>query len=370
MNDELSSTTKSALSNHFGDSTLVSNDTIAIATWLNSYRNRSKETIRSFSKEAIRFLMWVELRKGQGDSLLRGVTAEDANEYLDFLIAPQIFPTWILQKYGYSRQPFHGKGLCRESIRQAVIILNRMFSVLQNIQIGQHIPYVQLNPFVLVKAMPISQDFDTKKALTKEEWSMVQDTIELLPRNTKREQFHYYRTRWIFQLLYRLWVRRATLSSLKMGDFFPSSDGWMIQVTSKGNKTASLIASTKLMSALMEYRFALELPELPTPNDSRPLVSTLYNPYMPLSPESLYAVCRVIYRATAERVAETHPYTAEKLRKAGPHTMRHTGISHAIYSGVSLTHVNKQAMHANIQTTVRYVQAQKDIMMDEFEKCD
>ena len=86
-----------ALNKHAVNISLLTSDAIAISTWLNSYRNRSKETTRSFRKEAIRFLMWVELRKGQGDSLLRGVTAEDANEYLDFLIAPQIFPAWILQ---------------------------------------------------------------------------------------------------------------------------------------------------------------------------------------------------------------------------------------------------------------------------------
>ena len=370
MNDELSSTTKSALSNHFDDSTLVSNDTIAIATWLNSYRNRSKETIRSFRKEAIRFLMWVELRKGQGNSLLRGVTAEDANEYLDFLIAPQIFPTWMLQKYGYSRQPFQSNVLKRSSIRQSIVILNRMFKVLQNIQIGSFVPYVQLNPFVLVKSMPISQDFDITKALTHEEWDMVQETIESLPRDSKREQFHYHRTRWIFQLLYRFWLRRATVTSLRMADFYPSEGGWLIQVTSKGNKTASLIATSKLIQALMEYRAFLGLPNLPSPNDTRPLVSTLFDPYKPLSPESLYAVCRVIYLKTAERVTESHPYSAEKFRNAGPHTMRHTGITHALYSKVELIHVNKQAMHANIQTTVRYVQTQKGVMRDELENCE
>ena len=359
-----------ALNKHAVNISLLTSDAIAISTWLNSYRNRSKETTRSFRKEAIRFLMWVELRKGQGDSLLRGVTAEDANEYLDFLIAPRTFPAWILQKYGYSRQPFLSNGLSRASIRQTITILNRMFTVLQNIQIGSYVPYVQLNPFVLVKSMPISQDFDTKKALTHEEWEMVHETIEALPRESIREQFHYHRTRWIFQLLYRLWVRRSTVTALRMGDFYPSEEGWLIQVTSKGNKTASLVVSSKLIRALMDYRLSIGLSELPSPNDTRPLVSTLFDPYKPFSPESLYAVCRVIYRNTADRVAESHPYSAEKLRNAGPHTMRHTGITHALYSKVELIHVNKQAMHANIQTTVKYVQTQKGVMREELENCE
>ena len=85
---------------------IQSPDARAINEWLGYYRLRSPQTVRSNKKEAMRFLMWLEIRLGTRERLLPMATGELANEYLEFLMAPKAIPTYILQKYGYSGQPF------------------------------------------------------------------------------------------------------------------------------------------------------------------------------------------------------------------------------------------------------------------------
>lgn len=351
-------------------SSVVEADILAINTWLQSYQSRSSETVRSFKKEAVRFLMWVEVEKGARESLLRAVTAEDANNYLMFLNQPKQFPQWVLDKYGYKSQPFKVTGLSRSSIRQTLTILKTMFNAMLQMSVLHYSPFIKLNPLVLIKAPPVPQNFNVKLALDKEEWSFVQDAIENLPRVSARDNAHYHRTRWLFQVLYRLWLRRSTLVNARMGDFYPTEVGWRIRVISKGGKVASLVATKKLMAELKVYRNSLGLSDTPLPGESRPLVPTLHNEFLALSADSVYAICRTIYAEAAEAICDSYPYSAEKLLDAGPHTMRHTGITHALYSGVDLVHVRAHAMHSSIQTTIRYVDAQDTALRDELEKCE
>ena len=129
---------------------IQSPDIRAIHEWLGYYRLRSPQTVRSNKKEAMRFLMWLEIRLGTHERLLPMATGELANEYLEFLMAPKALPAHILQKYGYSGQPFR-KPLGSSSIRQAIVILKQMFSDLRYMVLKHdQDPYVRINPFALI----------------------------------------------------------------------------------------------------------------------------------------------------------------------------------------------------------------------------
>ncbi|WP_322038480.1 site-specific integrase, partial [Burkholderia cenocepacia] len=57
--------------------------------------------------------------------------------------------------------------------------------------------------------------------------------------------------------------------------------------------------------------------------------------------------------ATAPR--HERPATAEKLRRASPHWMRHTHASHALARGAELIMVRDNLRHASISTTSTYL---------------
>lgn len=347
---------------------IQSPDIRAIHEWLGYYRLRSPQTVRSNKKEAMRFLMWLEIRLGTHERLLPMATGELANEYLEFLMAPKALPAHILQKYGYSGQPFR-KPLGSSSIRQAIVILKQMFSDLRDMVLKHdQDPYVRINPFALIRPAPVPKGFNTRKALTQEEWNMVQETIELLPKDSLRSIQHYHRTRWLLQLMYRLWARRTSIANLRMSDFFPSEGSWMIQVQGKGSKNTALVASSKLIEELIVYRRGMGMPDLPTPSDTRPVIGAVPDFTSPITDDAIYSICKVIFSMTAERIEQSYPHIAAKIRNKSPHSMRHTGISIAVNKhNVPLQHAAIQAQHSSILTTAGYVTEDTDKLRKELE---
>lgn len=343
-------------------------DIRAIHEWLGYYRLRSAQTIRANKKESMRFLMWLEVRLGTHDRLLPMATGELANEYLEFLMAPRAMPSSILNKYGYSGQPFR-KPLSSSSVRQAIVILKQMYSNLRDMVLKpDQDPYVRINPFALIRPAPVQKGFNPRKALTLHEWSLVQATIELLPRDTPRNAQHYHRARWLLQLMYRLWARRTSIANLRMSDFYPSDGSWMIQVQGKGGKNTPLVVSSKLMEELTLYRRAMGMSDLPTPSDNRPVIGAVPDFTRPITDDAIYSICKVIFSMTAEKVADALPHIAEKLRQKSPHSMRHTGISIAVNNHkVPLQHATLQAQHSSITTTAGYVSEDTEQLRKELE---
>jgi integrase len=349
------------------DLVVAATDRNAIETWLASYTTRSAHTSRNFRREAERFLMWLDATKGPSDRLLPAATADDANRYLDFLGAPRPFKTELLVRYNRTEQPFRGP-LARASMRQAIVILHGMFEALRNVPDEDGGSYIRMNPWVLVRdAATGEEDDEIEEALTFEEWDAVQQTIENLPRETARDRAHYARTRWIFQLLYRAFLRREEASALLMGSFENGPDGWRIKLLGKGRKIARIVASRKLIAELTAYRQFLGLPPLPAPGEDRPAILAVIGKEKPISDQAIYAICTTIFRMTADRLAETDAAAAARLRCATPHWMRHTGISHAMERGVDPRYVQAQARHSSLNVTARYDHKEKRRWRDQLE---
>lgn len=60
-------------------------------------------------------------------------------------------------------------------------------------------------------------------------------------------------------------------------------------------------------------------------------------------------------KAAKVAVQEHSPSTAEKLRRASTHWMRHTHATHALALGVGLTMVRDNLRHASLSTTSIYL---------------
>ena len=344
-------------------------DRQALKTWLDSYAHGPATTLRNVTKEAERFLLWMEHKHGENTRLLPLATIKDANGFLDYLNAPYGLPKPLLERHGRAKQPIAGP-LARSSIRQAIVVLHRMFEALRNLPDEAGKPYILFNPWKLVKDGATTEEpseFDeVEAAFSEEEWAAVQETIELLPQNTAREQLHYARSRWIMQLMYRTWLRRETVANLTMADFQQTQHGWIVRVVGKGGKKSKLVATSQLMQELRAYRVANGLLPEPGIGEVRPAVLPIVGSGA-LTGQAIYLICKTIFAATADRMEELSPVSAQRLRSASPHWMRHTGITAAMEAHVDPRYVQAQAQHSSLKITNRYDHKRRQNWRDQME---
>lgn len=333
----------------------VIDDEEAVRIFLESYSRRSKHTVRSYSKECYRFLLWLRGTKEQAPALLPNVTVQDVNAYLEFLTNPRDFSESFLKANGWTHQPFR-KELGAESVRHSITVLHKMFEGLRNLRTSGNAPYCLFNPVVLAHeaVAGTSQDDEVEEALTQEEWEVVQTAVESLPRGTPRNQKHYHRARWLINLLYRTFLRRDEAAQLTMGAFEPSSDGWNLRLVGKGGKKAKIIATNQLIEELKVYRTSLGLSPLPRVGETRPAIMAVTGKDKSVTAQALYLLCKVIFQKAADLIEEQSPLSAQRLRQASPHWMRHTGVSHAMEAGVNPRYVQAQARHSSLNVTARY----------------
>ena len=68
---------------------------------------------------------------------------------------------------------------------------------------------------------------------------------------------------------------------------------------------------------------------------------------------------RRFFTKVAEVIEKDSPATAEKLRRASPHWMRHTHASHAIAGGMPIEIAQQNLGHASLATTTVYITTEK-----------
>jgi len=336
-------------------STKVDNDMYAVRIFLDTYKNKSRHTQRSYEKVCQRFLIWLMSTREPSPCMLPAVEVQDINKYLDFLSNPRLFSEAFLKAHGLKNQPFR-KPLARESMKHTITVLHKMFSALRELKGPGGQPYCLFKPTTLAHKgiSGKKKDDEIEEAMTESEWEAVLATIDDLPRETQRDLKHYHRARWVIQLLYRTFMRREEAAQLTMGSFEPSPDGWNIRVFGKGNTEIKIVATQKLLEELKVYRESLALPSLPYPGEMRPAILAVTGKEKGVTAQAIYLLCKEIFQRTAERLKETDPLAAMRLGRASPHWMRHTGISHAMEAGVNPRYVQAQARHSSLNVTARY----------------
>ena len=73
-----------------------------------------------------------------------------------------------------------------------------------------------------------------------------------------------------------------------------------------------------------------------------------------------WVVVKRLFSQVADVVQERSPATAEKLRGASPHWMRHAHATHALDRGVDLTTVRDNLRHASVSITAVYLHTGKE----------
>ena len=359
-----------------GDRSLLSahNDHAAIQAWLNTCRPGS-HTLRSYRKEAERFLLWAIIEKSKPIS---SMTVEDCIDYRDFLwnlgrVTPEVWSKnfqieqgrWMgtrgTPRWSEFWRPFEGP-LASSSQKTAMVIIQSLCQWLTD----QH--YLHGNPFKSVGQLARRADRnDVTRALSMAEWKAIRHYLSQLERDAR-----YVRLRFLLVLAYStgarlselVGLRRKHLRSFTRDD--ESDQQWEISVTGKGNKTRQVQLHLFVMNELRHYfreRGHASLEEAP---GEVPILAALEGDAAadtadePLSQSRLYAIVKKFFGEVADTLPSSQQEMANRIRSASTHWLRHTFATHFLQSGGELAILRDLLGHASLATTSVYVTTERD----------
>lgn len=338
----------------------VNTDADAIKIWLARYFD-TKTTFDSYRKEAERLLLWSVVELGKP---LSSLSHEDFLVYQRFLANPLPAERWVMSQRKVARddskwRPFAGP-LSPTSQRQAIVILNGMFSWLVNAG------YLAGNPLSLSRNRQRKAKPRVTRFLDEDLWKEVKLTIESMPRETNREREHYQRVHWLFSLLYITGVRVSEVTQNTMSGFFSRKDKssesrWWLEITGKGDKTRIVPATNELMVELGRYRREMVLSLSPIEGETTPLLLPIGGKQRAMTRSAVHLILKQIFNITAKRLQERGPdfiAQAARLEAASAHWMRHTAGSNMTSGDMDIRHVRDNLGHESIATTNNYLHSE------------
>lgn len=338
----------------------VNTDADAIKIWLARYFD-TKTTFDSYRKEAERLLLWSVVELGKP---LSSLSHEDFLVYQRFLANPLPAERWVMSQRKVARddskwRPFAGP-LSPTSQRQAIVILNGMFSWLVNAG------YLAGNPLSLSRNRQRKAKPRVTRFLDEDLWKEVKLTIESMPRETNREREHYQRVHWLFSLLYITGVRVSEVTQNTMSGFFSRKDKssesrWWLEITGKGDKTRIVPATNELMVELGRYRREMGLSLSPIEGETTPLLLPIGGKQRAMTRSAVHLILKQIFNITAKRLQERGPdfiAQAARLEAASAHWMRHTAGSNMTSGDMDIRHVRDNLGHESIATTNNYLHSE------------
>ncbi|MWJ28185.1 tyrosine-type recombinase/integrase [Halomonas sp. ZH2S] len=335
----------------------AASDTEAVMQWLEEYR-ASPQTLRSYRREAERLLLWLHAQK----MVLADMNREVLSHFEGFLSDPQPRSQWV----GPSRprphsewRPFRGS-LGAASRRQSLVILQGLFSWL--VEAG----WLAHNPFRLMrdKARRLNnQAPGIERYLERELWQWLWQWLNepLLEQATPRERYQQARRVFLFGFAYLLAPRISEMANARMQDFQRTEGRWWWHVVGKGAKTARIPVPDDMLYFLKHWRAALGLAPFPEHDDDTPLLRAL-DGRREVGENQLYRVIRATFQQAAQALedVEGERRHIEALRRATPHWLRHTAITHQAQSGVELRYLAESARHSRLDTTARYLHTEDE----------
>ncbi|KVX11303.1 integrase [Burkholderia ubonensis] len=328
----------------------ASNDYEAVQSWLSLHE--SAATRRAYRKEAERLILWAIVERS---CALSSLTTDDAIAYRSFLRRPTPRERWIgpsRPRHHVEWRPFTGP-LSARSAAYALNVLSALFRWL----VEQR--YVLANPFAGVKIKSHVQraGLDVSRGFTEGEWLLIRTLADGLEWSYGWSAPAAQRLRFVLDFGYATGLRASELVSATLGDIRRDEHGdhWL-HVLGKGGKLGKVALPSLARTALDQYLVQRGLPVTRARwNPATPLVVSLDEDGAGIESTRLWRVLRRFFVLSADAIQEERPATAEKLRRASPHWMRHTHASHALARGAALIMVRDNLRHASISTTSTYL---------------
>ncbi|HEF5870458.1 TPA: site-specific integrase [Burkholderia cenocepacia] len=325
----------------------ASNDYEAIQSWLSLHE--SAATQRAYRKEAERLILWAIIERGRA---LSSLTTDDAIAYRAFLRRPTPRERWIgpsRPRHSAEWRPFTG-ALSARSAAYTLNVLSALFRWL----IEQR--YVLANPFagVKVKSQAPRTGLDVSRGFSEGEWLLIRTLADGLEWSYGWSVPAAQRLRFLLDFGYATGLRASELVGATLADVRRDEHGdhWLHVLGKGGKVTLPALART----ALDQYLVQRGLPVTAVRwNPATPLVASLDEDSARIESTRLWRVLRRFFVLAADAIQDERPATAEKLRGASPHWMRHTHASHALARGAELIMVRDNLRHASISTTSTYL---------------
>jgi len=327
------------------------NDYAAVQAWLGLHE--SPATQRAYRKEAERLMLWAIIERGRP---LSSLTTEDATAYRNFLRQPAPRERWVgpaRPRSAADWKPF-SDALSPRSAAYALQVLGALFRWL----VQQR--YVLANPFAGLKVRGGSKTaaLDISHAFSEGEWMITRSIADGLEWSYGWEAPAAQRLRFILDFTYATGLRASELvgATLRNIETDVHGDHWLALV-GKGAKAGRVALPPMARNALDRYLVERGLR----------VTRAHWNPDLPivgsLGPEEsggitgarLWMVIKRFFGTAADSLEAERPATAEKLRKASPHWLRHTHATHALARGAELTTVRDNLRHASVSTTSLYL---------------
>mgnify|MGYP001193126442 CR=1 FL=1 len=331
-----------------------------IQAWITYSCSNSEHTLKSYLKEIKRFLIYC-------DSVglhYAHIKTDHINEYLSLLLNPD--ERW-LKPFNQLIEPLKTqvllKPLCLNSVHYAQTVLGSFYSYMIHAQVMEY------NPVKLSVKIKTQTDYDSSgvdKALSLDAWLYLSQWLKYQSQNTQvKNRSKAVRDRWLMHFLYYTGMRRSSVVGLMMNCFsFEQSQEGRILVAKfkmKGNKLHKIIVSEHLLDELTYYRESIGLSKMPSPNeDDIAVIPSITKASSSISRSAECISSRGINFAIEQSLADAANdcedyYIAEELRKATPHTFRHTCATHQLSYGANVVSTQKHLGHANINTTMTYI---------------
>lgn len=346
------------------------NDYQAIQCWLSEYQHKST-TLRTYQKEAERFLLWCIIQKQKA---LSSIDRDDIESYAEFLDNPKPKELWCGKKGGRKQlrgnpdwKPFTGP-LSQNTKMTALSILESLFMYLTDAR------YLNFNPFSLIRkrkfARKNSQEQQFKvqeRILEMDEWIALLDTLNNLPENEVNDKKEKERLKFLVYILFFLGLRIHELEIHKWNNFKKIDNRWWFFVTGKGDKLAKIPVNDELLRAIINYRRFQGLTPYPELSETKPIISMLENNNKSIQARQMNNLLKKLAKATAKKFIN-QPEKGKKLMKFSAHWLRHLSASMQDRVGISFKHIRSNLRHENDDTTRLYIHATDKERHDDTQK--
>jgi len=325
-------------------------DLEAVQQWLARFNNEN--TLRAYSRDAMRFLLWLIFVNGKH---LQQLLLDDIHKFIAFLQNPT--STWCmhnkkLKRYDARWRPF-SKALSKRSVSAAIAALQSLFAFLEEAN------FITKNPVRLIKIASIIGNIQTQKhsvhtrMLEADEWRAVLATLQELPTSTELERKYKARANLLFCLLYLLGLRIEEAATSVWVNFRKLDNRWWFFIQGKGGKLGQVPVNETMLQAVYNYRQIYAI-STNVEHDNNFIFKSEQDTN--LSSRTLYSVVKKIGRLTAAKFKDKAK--CEKLQALSPHWLRHLSASHQDKRGVPLIMIRDNHRHASISTTQIYMHSE------------
>jgi integrase/recombinase XerD len=247
----------------------VLTDVEAVSYFLEDH-TKAPNTRRKYQVVVERFVLWSILAEKKPIS---SVGYEDFYRYQSFLNNPAPGQQWVAtrnrNRHTDEWRPFEGPVLGAAQ-KTELRILNILFAYLVDVR------YLKANPVPRSLAREINRT-SPAPAFKVEMWNALRESIEAMPRETRRQVIRYARARWLAALFSTTSLKLSQVVRTQMNGFFRRrslfiGDQWWLATENERGDVTAVPVTAELVEELKRYRVTMECEALPYDHERTPLI--------------------------------------------------------------------------------------------------